>query len=183
MQRLFFNCFLAFNCFFVFFGCSEEQNFDQFDDLSVTPLVASSIFYLESDEQFINTAAAFGNFYTETFNFDAFNEQFVAERLIEGTITYEIENTTSKRLDIIVEFLDEMGNTLDFELFEIEPAPSEMQTIEVPYGPGGKSLEILAATSNIRVTGNNLGDNTSVSSNEEPKIIMRSAAEFLFRLK
>jgi len=161
----------------------EEQDFGQIDDLNVTPTLASGIFYLESDEETINSYGGFGTFYSETVNFDAFNQEFVAERLLEGVIIYEIENTTSKRLDIHIEFLDESGNVLYEEVFTVEANPSETFTREVAYGPGGLSLSILTNTSSLRVTGRNLGDATSVSSQPDPKIILRSAAEFLFRLK
>lgn len=165
------------------FSCMEEQDFGQIDDLNVTPTLASGIFYLESDEETINSAGPFNTFYSKTVNFDAFNQEFVAERLLEGVIIYEIENTTSKRLRIDIEFLDESGEPLDRETFSIEPDPSETLIREVFYGPGGESLSILANTSSLRVTGRNLGDATSVSSQPEPRIVVRSGAEFLFRLK
>lgn len=182
-RRLFRLYLLAALSFCLALACSEEQDFDQFDDLSVTPTLASSLFYLEADEPFINSGSAITPFYTQTFTFDAFNEQFVAERLLEGTIIYEIENTTSKQLNIIIEFLDEFGNVLDIEVFDIDPEPAAGQTIEIEYGPGGKNLDILTNTSTLRVTGSNLSDSTSVSTQPEPKLILRSAAEFLFRLE
>ena len=182
MKRLFLRLLTGPVLFCMLLSCSEEQNFDQFEDLSITPTVASSIFYLESDEETINDVPA-GPFYYQTVNFDAFNEGFVAERLLEGTITYEIENTTSKRLEVAIEFLDEGGNVLDVELFDIDPNLTETYTREVAYGPTGKSLNILAATDGLRISGNNQSDTTSVSTTPEPKVILRSAAEFLFRLK
>jgi hypothetical protein len=107
----------------------------------------------------------------------------VAERLIEGTISYEIENTTSKSLQVSIEFLDEGGNVLDTELFNIDPNLPETSTREVTYGPTGKNLNILSATSGLRVTGTNLSDNNSVSNASDPKVVLRSAAEFIVRLK
>ena len=163
-------------------SCSEEQDFDQFDDLSITPAVASSIFSLEADEAFINTITTVNTFYTQTFIFEAFSEQFVADRLIEGTITYDFENSTSKPLNIIVEFLDEGGMVLDFENFNIAQGPNETLTRNVEYGPNGKPLDILINTTSIRVTGRNLGDNVSVSPEPDAKVTMRSAAEFIFEL-
>lgn len=168
---------------FLLNSCSEKQDFDQFEDLSITPTLASGIFYLESDEATINAAGDVGVFYAQTVNFDAFNEEFVAERLLEGTIHYELENTTSKRLGITIEFLDESGNVLDVESFTVEPNMPEVFTRDVFYGPGGKSIDILVTTSSLRISGGNLSDSTSVSSTSDPKVKLSSGAEFLFRLK
>lgn len=164
------------------YSCAEEQDFNQFDDLNVTPIVASSLFYLESTEEFINLETATPIFYSHTFNFDPFNEQFVADNLLDGALLYEIENTTSKPLTFSIEYLDEGGNVLDVEVFDVEPEPAPLVTLRVAYGPGGKSLDILRNTSSLRVTAQNLGDNTSTSAASEPKVILRSAAEFRFEL-
>ncbi|RDY60673.1 hypothetical protein [Flagellimonas nanhaiensis] len=183
MKGIFFRPFFFLLVPLIFLSCTEELDFDQFDDLSVTPTLASGLFYLESTEEFINTVNVSGVFYEQTFNFDPFNEQFVAERLLEGTLSYEIENTTSKRITLFIEFLDEADTVLDTESFTVDPAPSGTLTREVAYGPAGRNIDILTTTSSLRVTGGNLSDTTSTSSESEPKIILRSAAEFLFRLK
>lgn len=169
--------------FLSFQACSDKQDFDQFDDLQITPLVASSLFSIEVDEPFINTIAPTTAFYSETFNFDAFTERFIAESLLEGTISYEIENTTSKPATVVIEFLDAGGNTLDAERFDIPAAPSGQLTRDVAYGPGGKALDILINTTDIRITGVNLGDNTSTSTETDPKISLKSSAEFLVQVK
>ena len=170
-------------CTLVFtMGCSDEQNFDQFDDLSVTPTLATSIFYLESDESTINLASS-GSFYSEVFTFEAFSEEFVAERVLEGVITYQVENTTSKEIDITVEFLDAGGNVLDTEAFTVEAHPAPLLERQIAYGNAGRSLDILRNTTNIRVGAVNQSDNSSTSSQPQPKIVLRSSAEFRFRLK
>nr|WP_299385707.1 hypothetical protein [Allomuricauda sp.] len=182
MKRLLFQCLMALTVVCFQLSCADEQNFDQFDDLSVTPTLASSVFYLESTEEVINTAPT-GTFYSQVFTFEAFNEEFVAERLLEGVILYEVENTTSKRLDLTIEYLDENDGILATDDFSIEPLPAPLLTYQVTYGPGGRSLDVLRNTTNLRVTGQNLSDNTSVSSEAEPKVVLRAAAEFRFRLK
>ena len=162
-------------------SCSDEQDFDQFDDLSVIPTIASSIFYLESDENTINAAGS-GNFYSEVFTFEAFSEDFVADNILDGVITYEVENSTSKEIDIQIEFLDDGGNVLDTETFTIQPAPAPTLERQIAYGNGGRSLDILRNTSEIRVGGENQGDDTSISSEPDPKIILKSSAVFRVRL-
>ncbi|WP_343485499.1 hypothetical protein [Allomuricauda sp. d1] len=171
-----------FICIFALFSCSEEQDFGQFDDLSVTPTLASSILYLESGEDIINLAGS-GNFYSEVFTFEAFNEAFVSERILDGTITYQVENTTSKEIAISIDFLDDGGNVLDTEAFVIQPDPAPFLVREIAYGNGGRSLDILRNTTEIRVGGQNLGDDTSTSTQPNPKIILKSSAAFRLRLQ
>ncbi|NAS14185.1 lamin tail domain-containing protein [Poritiphilus flavus] len=166
-----------------FSGCSEKQDFDQFDDLDITPTVEASIIYIESPENLINLAAGI-NFFTGDFNFDAFNEDFVAERVLEGLVIYELENTTSKPIDVSFQFLDAAGNILDTESFSIPPAPTAVLRREVAYGGAtGRSIDIITNTSAIRVNAINQGDSTSVSSLPDPKIILRSSAQLRIRLK
>lgn len=167
---------------FTLVSCTEEQNFDQIEDLSLTPTLSTGIFYLESDEASINQAGPFNSFYFQEVNFDAFNEEYVSERLLEGTILYELENTTSKQLRVTIDFLSEDGQVLDTEVFNVPANTTDIITREVYYGPGGKSLDILINTSGLRISGNNLSDSSSVSSNEDPKVILRSGAEFEFEL-
>ena len=67
-------------------SCSEELDFDQADELQVTPTVSSSLLYLETPEDYMNDLPA-GTFLTELFQFEAFSEDFVANNVLEGTIT------------------------------------------------------------------------------------------------
>lgn len=162
-------------------SCSEELDFDQADELQVTPTVSSSLLYLETPEDYINGIPV-GTFLTELFQFEAFSEDFIANNVLEGTITYEYENTTSKDLQLTVEFLDSAGELLDMEDFLID-APSGVVSREVLYGMGGKSLDILRNTTQLRLSGANLGDNTSTSTAPEPKFILRSSAAFRLQLQ
>jgi len=166
----------------LFSSCADEQNFDQIDDLSVEPLVTTSIFYFESDEGTIN-AAPVGTFFVQNFTFEAFNENFIADNLLDGSITYQLENTTSKELEVVVEFLDMSGAVLDTERFNLLPEQSLASELQVNYGVGGKSLDILRNTTDIRVSGENLSDNTSTSNLQEPKVILRTSAEFRLKLQ
>ena len=79
-------------------SCVEDQDFDQWDDLDVIPTVDASLIFVESPERIINEAPAIG-FYTQDFIFDAFNEAFIQDQIIDATIRYELENTTSKPID------------------------------------------------------------------------------------
>lgn len=169
--------------FWLIFSCADKQDFNQYDSLQITPVTASSIVYFESPESVINDAAA-AVYYSDDFNFDAFEEKYISENLLDGIMTYEVENTTSKELELLLEFLDAAGNVLDTELFGINAAPTGILRRETAYGgASGKSIDIIKNTSGLRITGTNLGDNTSVSGLPDPKIILRSSAAFRIRLK
>ena len=167
----------------VLFSCTEKQDFDQYDDISVTPTLEGSLLYVESPERIINQIVGV-SFFSQNFNFDAFSEDFIAERVLDGVVTYEVENTTSKELDITVEFLDDADNVLDTENFAIDPAPTAILRREIFYGGiSGRSIDIIRNTSSIRVSAENLGDNSSTSNLPDPKIILRSSAKLRIRLK
>lgn len=167
---------------FLLWSCSEEQDFGQYDELSVTPTFETSIFYIKTQESVINGVTG-PNFFTQDFNFDAFEEDFFSERVLEGVIAYELENTTSKEVEVLIEFLDDNDTVLDSEFFQMSEAPTAQLIREVSYGNTGKNLDIIRNTSEIRLSVRNLGDNSSTSDLPDPAIILRSSAKFTVRVK
>lgn len=168
--------------FLLFQSCVEEQDFDQINDLTITPTVATGIFYFESDQNTIDDVGFNNVFYAQTLDFEAFNEPYVAERLLEGVLLYEVENTTNKLLQVTIEFLDANGMVLDTETFNIAAYPSGNFNREVAY-PGDKPLAILTNTTDLRLTAILVGEDTNSIEQVDPKIILRSAGEFLFQLQ
>lgn len=167
---------------FLLGSCVEELDFGQEEELSVTPTYESSLLYIEVPERTINLASGV-NFISQNFNFDAFTEEFFAQRALDGVIVYEVENTTSKRLEIQIEFLDAAGNVLDTEPFMIEPYPTELLRKEIAYGDAGRNMSIIRLTSSIRVNATNLGDTESTSEIPNSLITLKSSAKFRLRLK
>lgn len=160
----------------------EKQDFDQYDDLRLQPTYEASILYVEAPERAIDAADPITSF-TWDLNFDAFSENFFAERVRRGVITYTIENTTSKEFDIFVEFLDEGGNVLLTQIFpQIGPAPTDIFQDEIIFGSGGQSLDILRNTSGFRVSAE-VGPNTSDSDLSDAKVTLKSSGEFTLSVK
>ncbi|NNE77876.1 MAG: hypothetical protein HKN31_12480, partial [Pricia sp.] len=177
-MKVFFKYFIGSALLFAMLSsCVEEQDFGQFDQLEATPTLEGSMLYIEAPEYLINQTGA-ADVFSQNFNFDAFSSDLFAERVIDGTVTFIVENTTSKELAITVEFLDEAGNVLDTENFAIEPAPTAELQRDIAYGPAGRSIDIIKNTSSLRTTATNLGDTSSTSSLPEPKIILKSSGKF-----
>ncbi|SEL14867.1 hypothetical protein SAMN04488008_10310 [Maribacter orientalis] len=168
--------------FLLVIACSEPQDFDQLDNLEITPTYETSVFYVKAQESLINRVSGL-SFFTQDFNFDAFEEPFFAERVLSGVLSYELENTTSKPIEISLEFLDENENILDTEEFRMDAAPTSTLIRNVAYGPTGKSLDIIKNTSKIRLVATNLGDGSSTSNLTNPSIVLRSSAKFTLELK
>lgn len=173
---------LGFCLFFFATACVEQQNFDQYDDISITPVVEAALLYLEAPEEEINAASDLV-FISEAFDFNAFREQYVADNILDGQLIYQLENTTSKPLRISIEFLDDTGIVLDTETFTMDPAPTAVLNREVAYGPAGKSLDIIRNTSGLRISGTNLGDTSGSSQEPEPAFVLRSTAKFRIELR
>lgn len=164
------------------FSCVEDIDTGQYDDLDITPTLEASLLYVEATEDLINLVDG-NTVFSNNFNFDAFSTDIFAERVIEGTVTYVVENTTSKELEITVEFLDEGEAVLDTELFIVQPAPTMVLQKEIFYGPAGRSIDIIKNLSSIRVSAINRSDSESTSSAPEPLITLQSSGKFTVRVK
>lgn len=163
-------------------SCIEDQDFGQADQIELTPTYQASLMYIEAPESLVNDAPT-NVVFSRDFDFEAFSSDDIAERVIEVTLTYIVENTTSKELSLTVELLDIDGNVLDTEILPVEPAPAGQFQRDIAYGDAGKSINIITSTSSIRVSAVNLGDNSSISDLPDPKIILKSDSEFRVRLK
>ncbi len=163
-------------------SCIEDQDFGQYDQIEITPIYQGSLMYIEAPESLVNDAPT-NVVFSREFDFEAFSSDDFTERVIEGTLTYIVENTTTKELSVTVELLDADGNALDIEILPVEPAPMEEFQRDVAYGDAGKSIDIIKNTTTIRVSAINLSDNSSISNLPEPKIILKSDGKFRVRLK
>lgn len=182
MKHLFKYVFLGIFTLLSISSCVEDIDSSQFDDLELTPALEASLLYVESSERLINLITG-NTVFSDTFNFDAFNSAVFSERVIEGTVTYIVENTTSKELELTIEFLDDGDIVLDTEVFTIQAAPTSILQREIAYGQTGRSLDIITNLSSIRVSAINLGDTTSNSSVPNPKISLKSSGKFTVRVK
>ncbi len=168
--------------FSILFSCVEEQDFNQYDDLSITPTYEASVLYLEVPESTINDLPA-PDTYSREFEFEAFSETVFADRVLEGVLTYYVENTTSKPLELEIRFLDATGNVLATEVFELDPEPSAEVIRETYYGPYGEDIDIIRNISSISVTATNNGDNVSTSSQDNPMVSLKSSGAFTVSIK
>ena len=175
--------YLYFFCLILLTSCIEEQDFDQAKDLEIITDISGPILYVESPENLINDATD-SNFISQNINFDGFNAAIFSDRVISGSLNFQIENTTSKQIDFTLDFLDDADTVIDSEFFSIPAAPPTVViNREIFYGPpSGRSIDIIKNTSSFQLSAVNNSGNTSVSNDNEPKVIFRSSGNFKLRL-
>ena len=173
----------AFNLVFLIcmLSCSDELDFNQAENLEITPTFESSVIFFEATEQIINLIGE-PEIFVENFEFDAFSSDIFSNRVIEGELTYVIQNTTSKPFEILIEFLNVEGVTSDFDSFNVA-APTSNFMLTVAYGDTGRDLDIIRTLSALKITARNLGDNISVSNIPNSKISLQTSGKFRVRLK
>ena len=180
-MKFYTTCILVFIvCCTSLLSCVEEQDFDQYDDIRITPTLEASILYVEAPEFLINQAGDV-DVISRDFNFDAFSSDIFADRVLDGVITYVVENTTSKQLNVLIELLNADGGVIDRETIVTSPG-SNLQR-DIAYGNSQKNINIIKFTSSIRVTATNEGNTTSTSDLPDPKIILKSSGRFRLNIK
>lgn len=170
----------------LFFAISAVSCIEELVDENVggvlTPTITGSILYFETTEALINSSGS-NPVLIQSANFDGFNAEVFAGRVLSGSLTYELTNTTSKQLDILLELLDDGGAVLDSELFSLNPNTSTPISRETFYGPpSANDINIIKNLSEIRLTVVNNGDFTGVSNAAESKFIFKSKGEFKLQL-
>ncbi|MEA1785905.1 hypothetical protein U1E44_07365 [Arenibacter sp. GZD96] len=157
-------------------SCIRDQNFENLEDLSVFPTVTVPLLALESIENGFNEAEK-SEVLTQEFTWDEFLME--KERLLSGVVSYQIDNTTSKELNVVVAFLDSTGYDLDTESFLLPAGPTGILQREVTYGTAsGKNIDILRNTASINIRIQNLGDSHSSSVLLDPKVSVVSSGKF-----
>ncbi|WPR70072.1 hypothetical protein SLW70_08925 [Flavobacterium sp. NG2] len=106
------------NIYFVFLmlvlssSCTSNLNFDQVNDLKLTPIAVANLTYFEAPaHEFVTngveTNAAFG-----AQNFDAFRDSFFKDNLIQADFFFEITNTINRAYTIDLVLVDEFDQIL-----------------------------------------------------------------------
>lgn len=163
-------------------SCTEKQDFDQYNDLTITPTAETSVFFVRTAAALIANASE-AVFFSEDFNFNAFEDEFFSEQVLDGVLVYELENTTIYPVQFTLQFLDASDTVLDTETLAMEAAPAAVVQREVAYGNAGKSLDILRNTSKIRIIATTTQDTPITTSGEDSAVILRSSAQFRLEVK
>ena len=167
-----------------FNACIKDVDFDQAEDLSITPALEVSIIHFE--EPAATFVDEFGDELTtirDSVNIEIFSDDFVVDNLIKADFLFEITNTIDRGFNAQVDFyndLYELQHNFNFQV----GASTNNQNIVVEYIEvfEGQDLEALKTTTNIVLSLSLDPSNNGSTLNENSfgLLVMKSKASFYF---
>jgi len=142
-----------------FFSCSEELNFEQADDLEISPIYTSSLVYFTvlPNNFFDDTGVLTNNSITDSTVFRAFENSFFRNNIFLLDLNVECKNEFSRAISIDLEFLD-ANNNQTYPTIELDIAAGDLdfehlETILIANNPAFVNTLQVRITTEIEATG------------------------------
>ncbi|WP_159019286.1 hypothetical protein [Algibacter sp. L3A6] len=120
---------LLFSIGFMAISCTEAIDFDQADDIVLTPaLEASLVYFDEPASRFVDngsTILSIQDFISVAF----FNDEFVVDNVEKAEFVFETQNTINRTFELQVDFLDQAGNLQHSLTVREDAAPDNTDTV------------------------------------------------------
>ncbi|WP_189360261.1 hypothetical protein [Algibacter mikhailovii] len=92
----------------LFFSCVKEVDFDQANDLELTPVMSSSlVFFDESASSFVESGSEI-DIIQEFLIIDLFTDTFIVENLVKAEFVFLGKNALNRDVNLQVDFLDDL---------------------------------------------------------------------------
>jgi hypothetical protein len=117
---------------FVFFSCSSDLDFDQVNDLTLTPVYVANLAYFDVPaNKFIDNGSA-QEIAFDIQPFKAFKEKFFKDNLIKAESDFELENTINRPFSLDISLLGQNDEVLDTMTFDIPAYTGGSNVIRYP---------------------------------------------------
>lgn len=94
-------------------SCTEPVDFTQGEDLLLTPVVESSIFFFNADAEDFFVGGMEQSEVSESVDIDIFNNRFITNNIIKLELEFEMKNSINRAYELQLDFLDINKNVLD----------------------------------------------------------------------
>lgn len=109
MMKYFFSALLL----LVLSSCVNDVDFDQAENLQLSPVVESNIAYFNIEaSRFLDDSNNEINSIEDYTDIDLFTDEFISDNLIKAELLFEFTNSLGRTLDLTMSFLDESGVTV-----------------------------------------------------------------------
>lgn len=165
-------------------SCAKEVDFNQIDDLSLTPVFTSGIIFFKSPAS---------NFYVngvelvtvkDSVIFDLFNRDFVLDNLVKAELVFETTNSINKSFNLQVDFLDR-ANHHKHSFAVISPASTTSQDIITTHTEVFENglLDALKTTNKVVLTIQALTGGLPLNNNTPGSIQLKSKGIFYLKIE
>ncbi|HEA30745.1 MAG TPA: hypothetical protein ENH91_12280 [Leeuwenhoekiella sp.] len=115
-------------------GCVKDQDFDQGDEIAITPDIETDLVYLQlTQDNFVNSVGeAEVSFVSQTTNLNFLREGFIQNDLSRIDFTFATKNSFKQSFNTIVTFLDEAGQVV-YEITFFVPGSSTGEAVNSSY--------------------------------------------------
>jgi hypothetical protein len=161
---------------FLFSSCSSDLDFDQIEDLALTPVLVGNLAYFDVPaNQFTDNGTA-QQIAFDIEPFKAFKKKFFTDNLVKAECNFELENTINRAFSLDVLLLDEDEQVLETLTFEIPAYSGGSNVIKYPTEVfENQRLQLLKQTTQIGFTVR-IGAGPPLTANSSGNLKLRSSA-------
>ncbi|KUJ61910.1 hypothetical protein AR687_10130 [Flavobacteriaceae bacterium CRH] len=161
---------------FLFSSCSSDLDFDQIEDLALTPVLVVNLAYFDVPaNQFTDNGTA-QQIAFDIEPFKAFKKKFFTDNLVKAECNFELENTINRAFSLDVLLLDEDEQVLETLTFEIPAYSGGSNVIKYPTEVfENQRLKLLKQTTQIGFTVR-IGAGPPLTANSSGNLKLRSSA-------
>ncbi|AXT19200.1 hypothetical protein D7030_13745 [Flavobacteriaceae bacterium AU392] len=168
-------------------SCIEDIDFDQVDDLSLTPVLVSSLAFFDTPADVFILDPGQSNVTRDTLtNIGIFNDPFVVDELIRAEFLFEITNSINREFQTQVDFLNDDLELQHTFIIDVAASPNNEELITEHIEVfENDTLDALKASTQVFFTltlipNPNLPD---VDENTLGRLRLRSIGTFFFNIE
>ena len=184
INKFFKYSFLASFLIFVFFSCTKEVNFNQINDLSLKPVIASNLI-------FFNAPAS--NFFVDgnelvsikdSIIIDLFNRGFVVDNLVKAEFIFETTNSINRAFSVQIDFLNTTNEPKHSFTVTTQASPTNTNIVTTHTEVFENNLlNALKASNKIVLTIQALSGGTPLNDNTPGIIQLKSKGIFYLKIE
>ena len=146
--------FLIYFIFITFSNCVKDVDFNQSEDISLTPVIESNIIYFNiPSDNFIAPDGSLIPFSQDYTDIRIFEDEFITDNLVKAELLMEFTNTINRNFSLYVEYLDESDISIhDFIIDMSSGTPDSPTTIIHNETFENASLDNLKLITKVRFT-------------------------------
>lgn len=164
-------------------SCTKDVDFNQINDLILTPVFESSLIYIDEPASRFLVQGNEVTYVQDAANIDFFQEDYVVEHLIKADFFFETTNSINRGFQVQVDMYDDFNQLLHSFSFFSDPSPDNSEVVNEHLEVfEGSTLNALKNTSKFVFT-LTLQTGEPINENTPGRIILRSKGTFYLSIE